>query len=124
MAGRSAQLLRVEMGTPASAYKAPPNNTLRDAVVVAFKLDIHYLWVDILCIIQDDAVDMANEMSQVALIYSSALVTIAASSARTVDEGFLRMRDAGCPPHLMLELPCETENGELGSVCCCREAWV
>ena len=90
--------------------------TLQDAIAVTSKLNTRYLWVDALCIIQDDAADMAKEISQMALIYNSALVTITASRARTVNEGFLQVRDAGDPPHLIFELPYETEKGELGSV--------
>ncbi|KAF4628515.1 hypothetical protein G7Y89_g9639 [Cudoniella acicularis] len=90
--------------------------TLQDAIIVTSKLNIRYLWVDALCIIQDDPEDMAQEMSQMARIYSSAVVTVAASRARTVNEGFLQVRDAGDPPHLMFELPYKTRTGELGSI--------
>jgi hypothetical protein len=90
--------------------------TLQDAIIVTSKLDIRYLWVDALCIIQDDAEDMAREISQMAQIYNSAMITIAASRAKTVNEGFLEVRDAGDPPHLIFELPYQTTKGELGSV--------
>jgi hypothetical protein len=82
--------------------------TLQDAIIVTSKLNIHYLWVDALCIIQDDTEDMAREISQMAQIYNSAMITIAASRAKTVDEGFLQVRDAGDPPHLIFELPYQT----------------
>lgn len=38
--------------------------TIKDAVVVTRKLEGRFLWVDSLCIIQDDADDMAREISQ------------------------------------------------------------
>jgi hypothetical protein len=90
--------------------------TLQDAIVVTSKLKIHYIWVDALCIIQDDTEDMAREISQMARIYNSAMITIAASRAKTVNEGFLQVRDVGDPPSLIFELPYQTRKGELGSV--------
>jgi hypothetical protein len=90
--------------------------TIQDAIIVTSKLNILYLWVDALCIIQDDAEDMAREISQMAHIYYAAMITVAASRAKTVNEGFLQVRDAGNPPHLIFELPYQTTKGELGSV--------
>jgi hypothetical protein len=90
--------------------------TFQDAVIVTSKLDICYLWVDALCIIQDDAEDTAREISQMARIYNSAMITIAASRAKTVNEGFLQVRNAADPLHLMFKLPYQTRKEELGSV--------
>lgn len=63
--------------------------TIKDAVSVCRGLGIAYLWIDSFCIVQDDEADKAREIPQMALIYRHALLTIAASCAHTVDEGFL-----------------------------------
>lgn len=63
--------------------------TIKDAVSVCRGLEIAYLWIDCFCIVQDDEVDKAREIPQMALIYRHALLTIAASCAHTVNEGFL-----------------------------------
>ncbi|KIM92831.1 hypothetical protein OIDMADRAFT_173779 [Oidiodendron maius Zn] len=63
--------------------------TIRDAVTVASELGVSYLWVDSICIIQDDEVDKAKEISQMPQVYRNATVTILASRAAGASEGFL-----------------------------------
>lgn len=63
--------------------------TIKDAVSVCRELGIAYLWIDSFCIVQDDEIDKAREIPRMAFIYRYALLTIAASRAHTVDEGFL-----------------------------------
>ncbi|KAK0622007.1 heterokaryon incompatibility protein-domain-containing protein [Bombardia bombarda] len=70
--------------------------TIQDAVTVCRKIGARYLWVDSLCIIQNDTADLGVELGQVPRIYQSALVTIFAASAHNVTEGFLHPRFA--PP--------------------------
>jgi hypothetical protein len=62
--------------------------TFQDAVIIAKNLDIEYLWIDSLCIIQDSIEDWQRECSRMASIYSGALVTIAASDAADSSKGF------------------------------------
>ncbi|KAI0129900.1 heterokaryon incompatibility protein-domain-containing protein [Xylariales sp. AK1849] len=66
--------------------------TLKDAVKVASKFNITYLWIDALCMIQDDAEDMGRELATMAKIYECAWLTISASRAKSVEEGFLQKR--------------------------------
>lgn len=64
--------------------------TFQDAITVTRALGIQYLWIDSLCIIQDDAEDWATEAKLMEDVFSSAYCTIAASSAGA--DGFLRSR--------------------------------
>jgi len=66
--------------------------SIRDAINITAKLRYNYLWVDSMCIIQDDDVDKSREIAQMPFIYSNALFTIAASSAAAARDGFLRKR--------------------------------
>lgn len=66
--------------------------TLRDAVVVTRFLGIRYLWIDALCIVQDDDADWAQESAKMARVYEDALITIAAASAKDSHAGFLKDR--------------------------------
>lgn len=66
--------------------------TLQDAIVVTQKLGLQYLWVDSLCIIQDDPQDLTREIANMANIFKCAFVTISAASAPRVDRGFLEDR--------------------------------
>ncbi len=63
--------------------------TLRDAVIVARRLSIRYLWIDSLCIIQDNKADWATEAQHMGDIYMNSAFVIAAHAARHADHGFL-----------------------------------
>lgn len=63
--------------------------TLQDAVTVCRGLHIHYLWVDALCIVQDDVDDWRREAAQMHQIYSSSRITIAAHAPVSCQDGFL-----------------------------------
>jgi hypothetical protein len=63
--------------------------TIRDAVKVARLLRFKYLWVDALCIVQDDDTDVAKELGKMSSIYYGATLTISAASAERSSEGFL-----------------------------------
>ena len=66
--------------------------TFRDAVTVTRGLGIKYIWIDSLCIIQDDAVDWERESGRMEQVFSNAYCTIGASSAGSSVEGFLWSR--------------------------------
>lgn len=71
--------------------------SFRDAVRVARALGVRFLWIDSLCIIQEDPEDWAAEAGRMEQVFSHAYCTIAASSAESSLAGFLggrRPRDA------------------------------
>lgn len=72
---------------------------LKDAVTTARSLSIPYLWVDALCILQDDMSDWQMQCSQMNDIYGGACVTFIAASSRNCREGFLN------PNRLGLQIP-------------------
>ncbi|KAL5435342.1 hypothetical protein PMIN07_006641 [Paraphaeosphaeria minitans] len=55
------------------------SQTFQDAVEICRRLGIFYLWIDSLCIIQDDADDWQLHAAQMADIYEHGLATIAAT---------------------------------------------
>ncbi|KAL9088675.1 MAG: hypothetical protein Q9159_003011 [Coniocarpon cinnabarinum] len=63
--------------------------TVVDVVRVTRSLGLRYLWIDALCIIQDSKEDKRAEIRNMRNIYKNAYVTIVASSATSVHEGFL-----------------------------------
>ncbi|PQE09100.1 heterokaryon incompatibility protein [Rutstroemia sp. NJR-2017a BVV2] len=63
--------------------------TIKDAIQVAKSLGFQYLWVDALCIIQDDPEDWEIESCLMAQVYGNADLVIAASSAKNSQQGFL-----------------------------------
>ncbi|KAL7623679.1 hypothetical protein AAE478_005231 [Parahypoxylon ruwenzoriense] len=56
--------------------------TFRDAILLARRLEIQYIWIDSLCIIQDSQLDWERESSKMADIYRNSYLTIAASASR------------------------------------------
>ncbi len=61
--------------------------TFLDAVLVCKELGLRYLWIDSICIIQDDNEDWREEAGKMAAIYHQSYLTICATSARSDDEG-------------------------------------
>ncbi|KAK4901724.1 hypothetical protein LTR27_001496 [Elasticomyces elasticus] len=66
--------------------------TLQDAVTATVKLGLRYLWIDSLCICQDDDDDWAKEASRMAYIYMGAHVTLAADASQASTSGMYNVR--------------------------------
>lgn len=62
---------------------------IRDAVEVSRALGVQYLWVDALCILQDDKSDWEMQSSQMARIYGNAVAVICAAASSSCNQGFL-----------------------------------
>ncbi|KAJ8702059.1 hypothetical protein PTI98_000808 [Pleurotus ostreatus] len=65
----------------------------RDAIKVTKALGMRYLWIDSLCIVQDDADDWEREAKTMTGLYMNSWITIAASRAPDSAAGFLGRRD-------------------------------
>lgn len=74
--------------------------SFQHAAMVTKKLGIRYIWIDSLCIVQDEGGDWMTEASKMGQYYGDAFITIAADCARGDSEGFLRVRhsDEKCEP--------------------------
>ncbi|KAI0397058.1 heterokaryon incompatibility protein-domain-containing protein, partial [Xylariaceae sp. FL0594] len=66
--------------------------TFRDAVAVARRLRFRYVWIDSLCIVQDDAADWAVEAADMSNVYSHCGLLLAAARGASDDAGFLQSR--------------------------------
>jgi Heterokaryon incompatibility protein (HET) len=63
--------------------------TLRDAVLVCRALGMQWLWIDALCIIQDDPQDKYEQIKTMGEVFQSAALTIIPATSLGSDEGFL-----------------------------------
>ncbi|KAK3688663.1 heterokaryon incompatibility protein-domain-containing protein [Podospora appendiculata] len=62
---------------------------LQDAMFTCLHLGIELLWIDSLCIIQDDAGDWAVESSKMGAVYRNAFLTIISASTSSCHDKFL-----------------------------------
>jgi hypothetical protein len=68
--------------------------TIYDAILVTRRLGVRYLWVDSLCIVQDDPIDWASQGAVMDKIFEHAYCTISASSASNANDGLLYQRES------------------------------
>ena len=66
--------------------------TFQDALTITAELNIDYLWIDSLCILQDDLRDWEIESAKMGDIYSKSYLTIAATGSVDCDGGLLNTR--------------------------------
>ncbi|KAJ8489930.1 hypothetical protein ONZ51_g2646 [Trametes cubensis] len=85
--------------------------TILDAIHVTRALGIDLLWVDGLCIVQDSDQDMHHELGRMRDVYRNAYVTIDASTAAKVSEGFLQDRELRPMPDAVLPFICPRAGG-------------
>jgi Heterokaryon incompatibility protein (HET) len=81
-----------ELGSASSLTKASLPQTIADAIDVARELGVDFIWVDALCIVQDDHNDLREQISSVALIYRSASFTIIAACGNDCNTGLAGLR--------------------------------
>lgn len=63
---------------------------LRDAIRVTRALGISFLWMDALCILQDDQSDWEKQCAEMHKIYGSAHVTLCVANSGSCNEAFLQ----------------------------------
>ncbi|KAL1633729.1 hypothetical protein SLS58_010950 [Diplodia intermedia] len=61
--------------------------TLQDAITITGSLGIRYLWIDALCIVQDDVDDWEKEAAKMQTVYANAEVTLAATDSTDCNGG-------------------------------------
>lgn len=88
--------------------------TIQDAVTATRRLGLRYLWVDALCIIQDDEADKRVEISRMRDIYKDSYVTLVIESADSALKGFLHHRPVSSYP--CYRLPYIDDRGARGTL--------
>jgi hypothetical protein len=91
------------------------SKSFRDAIAITRKLGIRYLWIDSLCIIQDDREDWELEAMKMGSVYGNAYLVLAATAAADGDIGCIfprpisqEVRAAG---HIILARICPWKGG-------------
>ncbi|KAL2062307.1 hypothetical protein VTL71DRAFT_6573 [Oculimacula yallundae] len=89
---------RLKKGGLGSASGTKLPWTIQDAITLVKSLGGRFLWVDALCIVQDDAVNKQGEINKMDTIYSEAFATIVAMSGLDADSGLPGIRPATRDP--------------------------
>jgi Heterokaryon incompatibility protein (HET) len=76
----------------------------QECAAVARRLKIPYLWIDSVCIIQDDIQDWSQEVAKMADIFEHAGIVIAASAAPNPGKSFLGQRVTPVLPPIRLNV--------------------
>jgi hypothetical protein len=91
--GTSPQFMTTKENYQSHCHSIPIESlpkTFQDAVTATRKLSIQYLWIDALCIIQNDEEDWNKEALKMGDIYRNSFCTIAAHTAVDNESGFLQ----------------------------------
>ena len=108
--------------------------SFQDAIYVARCLGIDFVWIDALCIIQDDIEDREAEIGSMAYTFHAASVVLIAADAEDAYEGFLGRRpdrtqwrsianDGSCDRLLWREACMHSHVNEYGWCNISRRAW-
>lgn len=81
------QYLRQEGALASPSYAARLPDTVRDAIELVYRLGISYLWVDRLCIVQDDFDRKLPQLEQMGAIYANAYLTLVAFDGDDANHG-------------------------------------
>ncbi|KAI9743198.1 MAG: hypothetical protein M1818_003042 [Claussenomyces sp. TS43310] len=64
-----------------------PPKTFQQAIIITRKLGVRYIWIDSLCVLQDEIDDWEFESSRMCSVYENSYLTIAASHASDSNGG-------------------------------------
>ncbi|KAI1268979.1 HET-domain-containing protein [Xylariaceae sp. FL1019] len=95
--GQSQKILKTSTNTLEDLKLTIPwgelRKTFQDAVDICRRLQIDYIWIDSLCIIQDNDKDWKEQSVQIVDIYENAFLTIAATGSYDGDGGCYAVPD-------------------------------
>lgn len=79
--------------------------TIRDAVTLCARLGVRYLWVDSLCIVQDDPASQGEQLRAMGSVYGRAEFTVAALGSGDAGAGIARVKYPGGEGRRVIRLP-------------------
>ncbi|KAF2717514.1 HET-domain-containing protein [Polychaeton citri CBS 116435] len=78
---------REELASIGALARAKVSRTVRDAMKLTVLLGERYLWIDALCIVQDDEQDKLIQIEQMDVIYTNSILTLVAASGTDAEAG-------------------------------------
>ena len=86
--------------------------TFKDSIFIARKPEVQYVWIDPVCIIQDDHEDWEREAKTMGLVYQKAYLVISASESPGDHVGFLTPN-----PKVKMDVTLPFQSGDVTSEC-------
>ena len=78
--------------------------TIQRAMHFTSLLDVDFLWVDCLCIVQDDPINAASQINSMASIYSNSYLTLCAADGADAESGLLGIRQYSPPRNVQQDI--------------------
>jgi len=97
--------------------------TIQDAIHVTYELGFRYLWIDSLCLVQDDKKDLDCEIDRMGDIYRSSTLTIFAEAADGATQGLKSFRDVRLSKPSRVRVRALLD-GEVFDASACLSMWV
>ena len=91
-------------------------NTIHRAMHFTSLLDVDFLWVDSLCIVQDDPIHAASQINSMASIYSNSYLTLCAADGVDAESGLLGIRQCSPPRNVQQDI-LAFDDGPMSSKC-------
>ncbi|ORY19515.1 heterokaryon incompatibility protein-domain-containing protein, partial [Clohesyomyces aquaticus] len=76
--------------------------TFKEAIEATHSLGLKFIWIDSLCIVQDDLDDWRREGSKMGAIYRSSYLTVAAASSHDSSGGLFATSPPECSPQKII----------------------
>ncbi|CAG7561106.1 unnamed protein product [Fusarium equiseti] len=93
-------------GSLSGQLAKPIARTIRDAMGLVEILSEQYLWVDTLCIVQDNQAQKALEIAKMAMIYANASVTLFAADGEHANSGLRGLQGISEPRRMHQTIHC------------------
>jgi len=90
---RTIKSLVSEFRKPGAFVSRPLPRTIRDAIDLTSALNIPYLWVDCLCIVQDEQDGKGTRIEDMDAVYGNAIITIVAAAGTEAQSGLSGWND-------------------------------
>ncbi|EXJ63315.1 uncharacterized protein A1O5_11636 [Cladophialophora psammophila CBS 110553] len=96
----TAETMRSNLESRLKPSGLPPAlpQTIEDAIMLTMKMQEKYLWVDALCIVQDDIKTKHSNIQRMDKVYSNALATIVCLNGKDANAGLPGVRPASRKP--------------------------
>lgn len=108
---------------PTELLDKPTGKVFRDAIHITQCLGFRYLWIDSLCINQQDDHEKGTEIMKMHRIYSGAVLNLSATSAMSGAEGMIATRKPASIAPIVLEMDSTPPDGKSGKMILFRDNW-